>query len=72
MPMNYILEVEIFDVWGMDFMGPFVNSFGNYYILIAVDYVSKWIEGVAVPRNDTNIVISFLKKKYFQDLEHLG
>ena len=36
-----ILEVEIFDVWGIDFMGPFSNSDGNKYILVCVDYVSK-------------------------------
>ncbi|GKC62904.1 reverse transcriptase domain-containing protein, partial [Tanacetum coccineum] len=41
MPMNPILVVEIFDVWGVDFMGPFLTSHGNVYILVAVDYVSK-------------------------------
>ncbi|XP_062114280.1 uncharacterized protein LOC133825338 [Humulus lupulus] len=40
MPLNSILEVELFDVWGIDFMGPFPQSFGNLYILVAVDYVS--------------------------------
>ena len=39
-----ILEVEIFDVWGTDFMGPFPMSEGNKYILVCVDYVSKWVE----------------------------
>ena len=41
MPLTNILEVEVFDVWGIDFMGPFPPSFGNLYILVAVDYVSK-------------------------------
>ncbi|KAL4348058.1 hypothetical protein GQ457_17G008860 [Hibiscus cannabinus] len=41
MPLQNILEVELFDVWGIDFMGPFPSSFGNLYILLAVDYVSK-------------------------------
>ena len=36
-----ILEVEVFDVWGIDFMGPFPSSIGNKYILVSVDYVSK-------------------------------
>ena len=36
-----ILEIEIFDVWGIDFMGPFPSSEGNCYILVCVDYVSK-------------------------------
>ena len=53
MPQKGILEVEIFDVWGIDFMGPFPYSFGNKFILVAVDYVSKWIEAIASPTNDT-------------------
>ncbi|PIN20750.1 hypothetical protein CDL12_06557 [Handroanthus impetiginosus] len=44
MPLNTILEVELFDVWGIDFMSPFVPSFGNMYILVVVDYVSKILE----------------------------
>ena len=62
MPLKGIMVVQIFDVWGIDFMGPFPQSFGNLYILLAVDYVSKWVEAVACPRNDTNIVVSFLQK----------
>ncbi|XP_070032677.1 uncharacterized protein [Nicotiana tomentosiformis] len=49
MPLTTILEIDIFDVWGIDFMGPFVSSCGNTYILVAVDYVSKWVEAVALP-----------------------
>ncbi|XP_074299871.1 uncharacterized protein LOC141631046 [Silene latifolia] len=41
MPLNTILEVELFDVWGVDFMGQFSSLFGNQYILVAVDYMSK-------------------------------
>ena len=61
MPLKGIMVVQIFDVWGIDFMGPFPQSFGNLYILLAVDYVSKWVEAVACPRNDTNTVVSFLQ-----------
>ncbi|XP_078170268.1 uncharacterized protein LOC144564543 [Carex rostrata] len=56
MPLNSILEVEIFDVWGIDFMGPFPASCGNEYILVAVDYVSKWVEAVACRRADSDAV----------------
>ncbi|XP_059593209.1 transposon Ty3-I Gag-Pol polyprotein [Vitis vinifera] len=42
MPLNPILIVDVFDVWGIDFMGPFPMSFGHSYILVGVDYVSKW------------------------------
>jgi hypothetical protein len=46
MPLNYNLLVELFDVWGIDFMGPFPNSKDYEYILVAVDYVSKWVEAL--------------------------
>ena len=61
MPMHPILEVEVFDVWGINFMGPFPYSFGNFYILVAVDYVSKWVEVVASKTNDNKVVLKFLK-----------
>ncbi|GJW27100.1 reverse transcriptase domain-containing protein [Tanacetum coccineum] len=51
----------IFDVWGIDFMGPFPSSRGNKYILIAVDYLSKWVEAKALPTNDTRVVEIFFK-----------
>jgi len=57
--------VELFDVWGIDFMGPFPPSYNNLYILVAVDYVSKWIEAIATPTNDSKVVIRFLKKNIF-------
>ena len=50
MPLNNILEVEIFDIWGIDFMGPFPPSFRNMYILLAVDHVSKWVETIATQK----------------------
>ncbi|GJS03663.1 reverse transcriptase domain-containing protein [Tanacetum coccineum] len=48
MPQNAIQVCEIFDVWGIDFMGPFPSSHGNKYILVAVDYLSKWVEAKAL------------------------
>ncbi|XP_038896248.1 uncharacterized protein K02A2.6-like [Benincasa hispida] len=54
MPLNNILEVELFDLWGIDFMGPFPLSCGQQYILLVVDYVSKWVEAVACARNDAS------------------
>ena len=58
-------EVELFDVWGIDFMGPFPPSLGNRYILVAVDYVSKWIEAIVAPTNDTRVVIKLFKNYIF-------
>ncbi|KAH9769701.1 hypothetical protein KPL71_012115 [Citrus sinensis] len=65
MPLTNILEVEVFDVWGIDFMGPFPPSFGNLYILVAVDYVSKWVEAATLPTNDAKTVVAFLQKNIF-------
>nr|GEZ22832.1 reverse transcriptase domain-containing protein [Tanacetum cinerariifolium] len=52
MPQNSIQICEIFDVWAIDFMGPFPSSRGNKYILVAVDYLSKWVKAKALPTND--------------------
>ncbi|XP_022857225.1 uncharacterized protein LOC111378281 [Olea europaea var. sylvestris] len=60
-----MLEVELFDVWGIDFMGPFPPSLGQEYILLAVDYVSKWVEAIATPTNDAKVVLKFLQKNIF-------
>jgi hypothetical protein len=52
MPLHYILQVEIFNVWGIDFMGLFQKSHDIEYILIAVDYVSKWVEALPCRATD--------------------
>ncbi|XP_070050815.1 uncharacterized protein [Nicotiana tomentosiformis] len=67
MPLKGILEVEIFDVWGIDFLGPFPASNVHRYILVAVDYASKWVEVVALPTNDANVVVNFVKKNNSPD-----
>ncbi|KAF8109268.1 hypothetical protein N665_0099s0019 [Sinapis alba] len=57
MPQNFILEIEMFDCWVIDFIGPFPPSFKNEYIIVAVDYVSKWVEALASPTNEARVVI---------------
>ncbi|GJY92774.1 reverse transcriptase domain-containing protein [Tanacetum coccineum] len=64
MPQNAIQVCEIFDVWGIDFMGLFLSSRGNKYILGAVDYLSKWVETKALPTNDARVVVKFLKSLF--------
>nr|GFB13298.1 reverse transcriptase domain-containing protein [Tanacetum cinerariifolium] len=49
---------------GIDFMGPFLSSKGNKYILVAVDYLSKWVEAKALPTNDARVVVKFLKSLF--------
>ncbi|KAL1194227.1 putative mitochondrial protein [Cardamine amara subsp. amara] len=65
MPQNFIFEVEVFDCWGIDFMGVFPSSYGNKYILVAVDYVSKWVEAIASPTNDSTMVFKLFKTIIF-------
>nr|GEU45800.1 reverse transcriptase domain-containing protein [Tanacetum cinerariifolium] len=64
MPQNSIQVCEIFDVWGIDFMGPFLSSRVNKYILVAIDYLSKWVEAKALPTNDSRVVCKFLKNLF--------
>nr|GEZ43416.1 reverse transcriptase domain-containing protein [Tanacetum cinerariifolium] len=64
MPQNSIQVCEIFDVWGIDFMGLFPSSRGNKYILVAVDYLSKCVEAKALPTNDARVVCKFLKSLF--------
>nr|GEW26763.1 reverse transcriptase domain-containing protein [Tanacetum cinerariifolium] len=49
---------------GIDFMGPFSSSRGNKYIIVAVDYLSKWVEAKAIPTNDARVVCKFLKNLF--------
>ena len=65
MPLQIIMEVEVFDYWGIDFMGPFPSSAGNEYILVVVDYVSKWVKAMATSRNDAKNAVKFIKKNIF-------
>ncbi|RDX70245.1 Retrovirus-related Pol polyprotein from transposon 17.6, partial [Mucuna pruriens] len=60
MPQQPILFCEVFDVWGIDFMGSFPVSNRYSYILLVVDYVSKWVEVIATKTNDAKVVVDFL------------
>ncbi|RDX83127.1 putative mitochondrial protein, partial [Mucuna pruriens] len=60
MPQQPILFCEVFDVWGIDFMGPFPVSNGYSYILLALDYI-----GHNNKTNDAKVVVDFLKSNIF-------
>ena len=62
MPLTNNLQIELFDVWGIDYMGPFLKSKNYEYILVAVDYISKWVE--AMPCKAANAMNS---KKMFEE-----
>ena len=59
MPLNPILEIELFDVWGIGFMNQFPNLFVNQYILVAVNYVSKWVEVIPSKLMITKLLSSY-------------
>ncbi|KAK6161509.1 hypothetical protein DH2020_004890 [Rehmannia glutinosa] len=62
MPMTNVIEVELFDVWGIDFMGPFPSSSGYQYILLAVEYASHWVEAIPSKTNDDKLMSNLLAK----------
>ena len=61
-PLTLILIIKIFDCWGLDFMGSFPPSCGYLYILLAVDYVSEWVEAIPTRTNDHKVVLKFFHK----------
>jgi hypothetical protein len=65
MPQQGIQEVELFDVWGIDFIGPLPSSRGYTYILVAVDYVSKWVEAVPTVNADAKAVCNLFRHVIF-------
>lgn len=63
--MTPILELELFDMCSIDFMGPFVSFHGMTYILVSVDYEYKWVEVVVLPNNENRNVTASLKMNIF-------
>ena len=61
MPLTPIIILEVFDCWGID-LGPFPNLCGYFYILVAINYMSKWVEDILMRTNDHVIVVKFLKE----------
>ncbi|WVZ84538.1 hypothetical protein U9M48_031564 [Paspalum notatum var. saurae] len=69
MPLTYNLQIDLFDVWGMDFMGPFENSHGYEYIPVTVDYVSKWVEALPCKKVTTQESIEMIRNNIFPRYE---
>ena len=61
MPLQPQLVVKPFKQWALDFIRPFnLPSNQKIYILVATDYVTKWVEAVALSRATKESVINFL------------
>ena len=58
-------DMRCLAVWGIDCMGPFPSSNGNLYTLVTLDYVRKWVQAIALPSNDSRVLIKFIKKNNF-------
>jgi len=65
LPLQNIQEIEVFDYWGINFLGPLPNSFSNEYILLTVEYVSRWVEAIPTQKADSKTLIKFVKKHIF-------
>jgi hypothetical protein len=65
MPLNYNLQIDLFDVWGTDFMGPFKNSHGYEHILVMVDYIFKWVEAMPCRKASKEESIAMIKNMIF-------
>lgn len=50
---------------GSIFIGLFPLLNGNLYIVMMVDYISKWVEVAACPTNAARVVLKFMKKHIF-------
>ena len=61
MPQQPLLYCEIFDVWDIDFTGLFLNSFSFMYILMVVDFISKWVETKATQTDYSKVLAYFIK-----------
>jgi transposase InsO family protein len=59
------LKINLFDVWGIDFVGPFKNSHGYEHILVMVDYVSKWVEAMPCRKASMDESIAMIKSMIF-------
>lgn len=64
--------IKLLDVWGFGFMDPFVSYHWMKYVLLVVDYLSKWVEVIVLPNNEVKSFITLLKKIPSSELAHLG
>ncbi|MCO5606023.1 hypothetical protein L7F22_060210 [Adiantum nelumboides] len=56
-----IMAFDVFEKWGIDAIGPLpITRRGKSYILIAVDYLSRWAEAIAIKQITAKDVAKFM------------
>ena len=68
MPMHPIMSTRAFSKWGIDFVGPIkppAKSTHARYIIVAIDYLTKWVEAKATIKNDARTMAKFLYEYVF-------
>lgn len=59
------LKMGLFDLWGINLMGPFKIAYRCKYMLVVIDYVYKWVEEISLPNNESESVLFLLRKHIF-------
>ncbi len=66
MPLKPQVLIEPFEQWALDFVGPInLPSNGKKYILVCIDYVTKWVEAKAITKATENTMVNFLFEEIF-------
>lgn len=66
MPLQPQIPIEPFKKWALDFVGPIIlASKKKKYILVCIDYVTKWVEAKVIPRATEQVVVDFLHEDIF-------
>ncbi|KAA0053326.1 hypothetical protein E5676_scaffold880G00290 [Cucumis melo var. makuwa] len=64
-PLHVLSAPWPFSLWGMDIIGPIdpKASNGHHFILVAIDYFTKWIEVASYYNVTRGVVLKFIKKE---------
>jgi len=63
--LNVLASPRPFSMWGMDVIGPIKPkaSNGHDFILVAIDYFTKWVEAASYARVTQNVIVKFIKRE---------
>ncbi|MCO5574366.1 hypothetical protein L7F22_028149 [Adiantum nelumboides] len=68
MPLRLMMGARAFAKWGIDFVGPIAPpAYKSHaqYIIVATDYLTKWVEAKATTKNDAKTTAQFLYENIF-------